>query len=388
MILGDLGADVIKVEEPGTGDGVRTIGPFYPDGMSHYFLAINRNKRSIAVDLKRPEGRDLILGLVAQSDVVVENFRPGVMNRLGLSFSELANRKPNIILCSISGFGQTGPMASRPSFDLVSQALSGLMSLTGEPDDPPTKLGLPIGDLAGGLWGAIAILAALQRRTESGPSQHIDLSLLEGVVGLLGYLGQLAMLTGDAPERVGSSHHSVVPYGRFEVKDGYIVLALHVGSFWRRFCQAIERPDLIEDPRFRTTNDRRQNRDVLVPIVEKILSVKTRADWSEILRAADVPFAPILDVAEALALDQLSVRGAIRALQDTSGKAVSVVGPTVRFAGEAEAELRRPPVLGEHSVEICANELGLDLATMQRLIREGILADAGTPLPTRDGSPA
>jgi formyl-CoA transferase/CoA:oxalate CoA-transferase len=388
MILGDLGADVIKVEEPGTGDGVRTIGPFYPDGMSHYFLAINRNKRSIAVDLKRPEGRDLILGLVAQSDVVVENFRPGVMNRLGLSFSELANRKPNIILCSISGFGQTGPMASRPSFDLVSQALSGLMSLTGEPDDPPTKLGLPIGDLAGGLWGAIAILAALQRRTESGPSQHIDLSLLEGVVGLLGYLGQLAMLTGDAPERVGSSHHSVVPYGRFEVKDGYIVLALHVGSFWRRFCQAIERPDLIEDPRFRTTNDRRQNRDVLVPIVEKILSVKTRADWSEILRAADVPFAPILDVAEALALDQLSVRGAIRALRDTSGKAVSVVGPTVRFAGEAEAELRRPPVLGEHSVEICANELGLDLATMQRLIREGILADAGTPLPTRDGSPA
>ncbi|WP_141005181.1 CaiB/BaiF CoA transferase family protein [Nocardioides humi] len=164
MILGDLGADVVKVEEPGHGDGVRDIGPFYSDGTSHYFMAINRNKRSIAIDMKTDAGRDLVLDLVAQSDVVIENFRPGVMERLGLGYDELVARRPDVIVCSISGFGRTGPMASMPSFDLVSQALSGVMSITGEPDSPPTKMGLPMGDLAGGLWGSIAILAALQRR--------------------------------------------------------------------------------------------------------------------------------------------------------------------------------------------------------------------------------
>jgi crotonobetainyl-CoA:carnitine CoA-transferase CaiB-like acyl-CoA transferase len=373
MILGDLGADVIKVEEPGHGDGVRAIGPFYPGGLSHYFLAINRNKRSIAVDMKAAAGRDLILDLVEHCDVVIENFRPGVMERLGLGFERLAERRHDVILCSISGFGRTGPMAQKPSFDLVSQALSGVMSITGEPEEPPTKMGLPMGDLAGGLWGSIAVLAALHERDRSHRPQHIDLSLLEGLTGLLGYLGQLTMLTGKSPERMGSSHHSVVPYGRFEVKDGYLVVALHVGSFWRHFCRAIGREDLIDDERFRSSGSRSKNRDVLLPIIEDILRQKTRAQWQELLDAADVPHAPLLDVSEALVQEQLDARGVLRSIAHPTAGDVQVVGPVVRFVGESQGPLRPPPLLGEHTREICQALLGWDEDMINNLIATGVL---------------
>ena len=298
-ILGDLGADVVKVEEP-EGDHVRTLPPFYPGEQSHYFLAINRNKRSIVVDVKTDEGRDLILDLVAHCDVVVENFRPGVLQRLGLGFETLKARRPDLILCSISGFGRSGPLRDQPSFDLVSQARSGVMSITGEADGPPTKLGLPLGDLGGGLWAAIAILAALHRRDRDGAPQHVDLSLLDGLMGLLGYLGQLALMTGQSPGRVGSGHHHIVPYGRFETADGYLVLALHVGAFWRRFCLAVDREDLITDPRFIDTAARRDNREDLQDIVEQILRTKTREEWEVVLSEADIPHGPVLDVVEAL----------------------------------------------------------------------------------------
>ncbi|MGY4783704.1 CaiB/BaiF CoA transferase family protein [Rhodococcus opacus] len=375
MILGDLGADVIKVEEPRNGDGVRGIGPFYPEGLSHYFLAINRNKRSIAVDMKTEAGRDLILDLVAQCDVVVENFRPGVMDRLGLSFDALKARRPDVILCSISGFGQTGPMARKPSFDLVSQALSGVMSITGEQDDPPMKMGLPMGDLGGGLWGAIAILAALHRRDHDHKPQHVDLSLLEGLVGLLGYLGQLSMLTGAPPERVGSSHHSVVPYGRFEAKDGYLVLALHVGGFWRGFCKAIDREDLIDDERFRSSGDRGKNRAELLPIIEEILRKKTRAEWQQLLNDADVPHAPLLDVTEALQQEQLVARGFVQQLVHPTEGEVSVVGPVVKFVGEKAPALRPPPGLGQHGREICRTVLGMDDAAIEDLIASSVIGE-------------
>lgn len=385
MILGDLGADVIKVEKPGHGDGVRDIGPFYPDGTSHYFLAINRNKRSIAVDMKSDAGRQLLLDLVEHSDVVIENFRPGVMEHLGLGFGELVARKPDIILCSISGFGRTGPMAQKPSFDLVSQSLSGVMSITGEPDSPPTKMGLPMGDLAGGLWGSIAILAALNRRHRDPTPQHVDLSLLEGLVGLLGYLGQLTMLTGKSPQRMGSDHHSVVPYGRFEVADGYLVIALHVGSFWRGFCRAIGREDLSDDPRFRSTRQRTANRDMLLPIVQDILRTKTRAEWQQLLDDADVPHAPLLDVAEALSQEQIRARGVLQPLHHPTAGNVEVVGPVVRFVGAAPAPLRPSPQLGEHGRELLSEVLGLDDAAIEALVVAGALS---VPDDTTSAAPA
>jgi crotonobetainyl-CoA:carnitine CoA-transferase CaiB-like acyl-CoA transferase len=388
MILGDLGADIIKVEEPGHGDGVRDIGPFYADGTSHYFLAINRNKRSIAVDMKAAAGRELILDLAAHSDVVIENFRPGVIERLGLGFDALVARRPDIILCSISGFGRTGPMSQKPSFDLVSQALSGVMSITGEPGSPPTKMGLPMGDLAGGLWGSIAVLAALNRRRGAPAPQHIDLSLLEGLTGLLGYLGQLTMLTGESPRRMGSDHHGVVPYGRFEVADGYLVIALHVGSFWRGFCRAIGREDLSDDPRFRSTRLRSANRDVLVPIVQGILRTKTRAEWQRLLDEADVPHAPLLDVAEALAQDQIRARCVLRPVQHPTAGSINVVGPVVRFVGEDAPELRPAPLLGEHGREVLAEVLGWDDEAIDDLIAGGVLSVPHSGTIARNDPPA
>jgi crotonobetainyl-CoA:carnitine CoA-transferase CaiB-like acyl-CoA transferase len=376
MILGDLGADVIKVEEPGHGDGVRDIGPFYPDGTSHYFLAINRNKRSIAVDMKSDSGRELILSLAAKSDVVIENFRPEVMERLGLGFEQLVARKPDIILCSVSGFGRTGPMANKPSFDLVSQALSGVMSITGETDQPPTKMGLPMGDLAGGLWSAIAVLAALNRRHRDPSPQHIDLSLLEGLIGLLGYLGQITMLTGESPKRMGSDHHSVVPYGRFEVADGYLVIALHVGSFWRGFCRAIGREDLADDERFRSTRRRNANREILLPIVQNILLTKTRAEWQRLLDEADVPHAPLLNVVEALGQDQVRAREVLKPLHHPTAGDVEVVGPVVRFVGEQPPVLRPSPLLGEHNGEVLREVLGLTDAAIDQLEATRVLAAA------------
>jgi crotonobetainyl-CoA:carnitine CoA-transferase CaiB-like acyl-CoA transferase len=385
MILGDLGADVIKVEEPGHGDGVRDIGPFYPDGTSHYFLAINRNKRSIAVDMKSDSGRELILDLVAKSDVVIENFRPEVMDRLRLGFEQLVARKADIILCSISGFGRTGPMANKPSFDLVSQALSGVMTITGEADQPPTKMGLPMGDLAGGLWSTIAVLAALNRRHHDPSAQHIDLSLLEGLMGLLGYLGQIAMLTGESPNRMGSDHHSVVPYGRFEVADGYLVIALHVGSFWRGFCRAIGREDLADDERFRSTRRRNANREILLPMVQAILLTKTRAEWQRLLDEADVPHAPLLDVVEALGQEQVRAREVLQPLHHPTAGDVEVVGPVVRFVGAKPPALRPSPLLGEHNREVLREVLGLGDADIDRLEEAKVIATGpaeATPAPT------
>lgn len=376
QILGDLGADVVKVEEPRVGDHVRTIAPYYPGGESHYFLAINRNKRGIVVDLKTEEGREVILDLAAESDVVIENFRPGVMDRLGIGFDALTRRREDTILVSISGFGSDGPSSQKPSFDLVTQARSGVMSITGESDGPPTKMGLPMGDLGGGLWGAISVLAALHARSQRPGPQHVDLSLLEGLVGLLGYLGQLAMLHGVSPGRVGSGHHSITPYGRFEVADGHIVLALHVGPFWRRFCRAVAREDLIEDPRFRTTEDRRAHREQLQAIVEDLLRQHTRAEWEEILDAADVPHGPILDVAEALAQEQIRERDVLQSFDHPTAGPVEVVGSPFRYAGNAgRRPPLAPPLLGQHTREILSTVLGYGDEKISRLVEAGVIEE-------------
>lgn len=383
MILADLGAEVLKIEELGKGDQTRTIPPFV-NGESHYFLAINRNKKSLAVDTRRPEGRDIILDLVRHSDVVLENFRTGVMERLGLSAETLMAIKPDLVICSISGFGKGTHLSDKPSFDLITQAMSGVMSINGEPDGPPTKLGIPMGDVGGGLWSAIAVLAGLQHRNATGKGIRIDYSLLDGMIGLLGYLAELYLVTGESPARMGSSHHSVVPYGRFPVKDGHIVIALHVGNFWRKFCGALGREDLVENPRYRTTADRQKHRDELEALITDILLTKTADEWHEILDRADVPHGTVNSVRQALEQRVVQERGLLKETRHPIAGAVRVVGSPLQFDLFGDTPYAAAPVLGAHTEPVLAGLLGYDAARIARLEQAGVIAlgGEGRPRPT------
>jgi crotonobetainyl-CoA:carnitine CoA-transferase CaiB-like acyl-CoA transferase len=298
QILGDLGAEVVKIEPPG-GDDTRRFPPFI-GAESHYFLALNRNKKSIVIDLKQEEGKDLLRQLVNKSDVLIENYRPGVMEKLGLGYDALSKINPRLIYCAISGFGQTGPMRDKPSFDIVTQAMSGALSVNGEAGRSPVKLGLPLGDMVGGVFGPTAILAAIHERHATGRGRQIDISLHDGLMGMLGYLAQLAFLTGEDPEPVGSMHPSIVPYGSFPASDGIIIIAVLSEAFWPKLCEALERPDLAADPRFDTLPKRREHRDVLEGIIGDITRTETVTEWATRLQAHDVPHAPILGITAAL----------------------------------------------------------------------------------------
>ncbi len=376
MILGDLGAEVIKIEERDGGDQTRTIPPFV-NGESHYFVAINRNKKSVALDARTPEGQALLLKIAARCDVVLENFRPGVLDRLGLSEARLKEVNPRLIVCSISGFGSTGPMRDKPSFDLVTQALSGVMSINGYPDGPPTKLGLPLGDIGGGLWAAIGVLAALAERNATGRAARVDLSLLEGLMGLLGYLGEMHFVTGENPGRMGNSHHSIVPYGLVPVKDGHMVLALHVGSFWRKFCRAIGREDWITELRFRTVKDRFRHRAELEPMIADVLMTRTIAEWREILDAADVPHGPVNNIGQALEQDVVRARGFIKQMRHPTAGTLRVVGSPLRYPGcYDEQPLDAPPLLGQHTREVLEALAGVSPAEVERLLETGVISVA------------
>ena len=381
MILGDLGAEIIKVEELDGGDQTRTVPPFQA-GESHYFLAINRNKKSVALDARTAEGKALLLEMVRACDIVLENFRPGVMDRLGLSYDTLVAHNPSVIVCSISGFGADSSSRDRPSFDLVTQGLSGVMSINGFPEQPPTKLGLPMGDLAGGLWGAIAVLAAVNDRHVTGKGARIDLSLLEGLMGLLGYIAQMHIVTGEIPGRMGNSHHNIVPYGVMPTKDGHIVLALHVGTFWRNFCVAIGREDLLTDPRFRGMKDRHANRDVLEALIRDMMMTKTTAQWQAILDAGDVPSGPVNDIAQALAQPLLEERGMLRDMQHpTAGHVRSLASPLHYPDRYADLPMTPPPRLGEHTDDVLRALCGVDNATLARLRAAGVIGATSTVQP-------
>ena len=378
LILADLGAEVIKIEEIGPGDQTRTIPPFV-NGESHYFLAINRNKSSVALDARTPAGQEILLKLALQCDVVLENFRPGVMERLGLGYAKLRELKPEIVMCSISGFGSQGAMRDKPSFDLVTQALSGVMSINGYADGTPTKLGLPLGDIGGGLWAALGVMAALNERHATGQGSHVDLSLLEGLMGLMGYLAEIYLVTGENPGRMGNSHHNIVPYGLMPVKDGHIVLALHVGEFWRKFCRAIGREDLIADARFRTVKDRYANRAELERQITEIMLTKTVVEWQQILDAADVPHAPVNNMGQALNQAIVRERGLVKTVQHPTAGPVKVVGSPLRFENKYEqARLDPPPLLGEHTRQVLGELAGLSDADIERLIQEKVIAVAST----------
>ncbi len=369
LALADLGAEIIKVEPPGGGDETRAFPPLR-EGESHYFLSINRGKKSIVVDLKTEQGIDLIKQLVSDCDILVENYRPGVMDRLGLGYEALSAVNPRLIYCAISGFGMDGPLRDRPSFDIVMQALSGALSVNGEMGETPTKLGIPLGDLVGGINGPIAILAALHERHATGRGRLIDISLFDGMLGMLGYLAQLAFFTGENPRPKGGQHPNLVPYGIFPAADGAIVIACLTNNFWGRICQALNMPDYITDDRYASIEKRREAREAVNGLITERTSVRTMDELIALFVEHEVPHAPILGVNEALAQPQAKARQMVVDVQHEKLGSIPIVNRPFKFPGEMMPAPSAPPTLGQHTETILSEIVGLDsqqIATLKAL---------------------
>jgi crotonobetainyl-CoA:carnitine CoA-transferase CaiB-like acyl-CoA transferase len=351
LLLGDLGADVIKIEPP-EGDESRGWGPPFLGGESAYFLAVNRNKRSVVLDLKGPAGRAALERLVARADVLVENVRPGVLARLGMSYERARALNPRLVYASISGFGQTGPRATQPAYDQVLQGLGGVMSLTGQPDGPPTKFGLPIADLAAGLFAAVAINAALFHRARTGEGQYLDASLLAGQVALLSFQAARYFATGQAPKRIGNRHPTIAPYETFPTADGWINVACGTERMWRSFCGALGLEELLADPRFQTNADRVANREALAERLAARFAELETTEAVARLEAADVPAGPVYDLAQVFADPQVRHLQLERTVSHPTAGPVRQTGFPFNLSA-TPPEIRRPaPRLGEHTAEV------------------------------------
>jgi len=374
MLLADMGAEVIKVEEPDGGDPMRVMGPpFLPDGESAYFLSINRNKKSVALDLTKPEGRRVFLDLAAEADVVWENFRPGVMERLGLAYAALARVNPRLVMCSISAYGQDGPYRDWPAFDLALQAMGGAMSVTGEDGRPPVRMGLPMGDLAGGMFGAFAVAGALFRRERTGRGAHVDLSLLDCQVSLLTYMAQYFWTDGRVPHPLGSGHASVVPYGALATRDGHLIVAIFAEKFWAGFCGAVERAEWVRDARFAANRDRVAHRAELMALIEPRFRELTTDEWLHRLHAAGVPAAPILAVDRVLDDPQVRHRRMVVELEHPRHGALATLGTPIKVDGALEAPLAPPARLGEHTDAVLRELLKYPAERIAALRREGVV---------------
>ncbi len=373
MLLGDLGADVVKVEAPGTGDETRSWGPPFQGGESTYFLAINRNKRSIALDLRHEEGRTVALRLAGSADVLVENFRPGVADRLGLGAAALTAANPGLVYCSISAFGQHGPGRDRPGYDLVVQAESGLMSVTGEPDGPPVKVGIAIADILSGMNAACAIVAALYGRpARGGRGGVIDAALYDGLLAFLSTLVTGYTASGHPPARWGSAHPQIVPYQGFAAADGHLVVCVTNEKFWRLLCECVERPELADYPRFATNADRVVHRDVLVPLLADAFARRTVGEWLERLGRAGIPAGPIRTLDAALADPVVAARQMLVTVEHPTAGPVRMAGVPWQGDAAAAAIRRPPPRIGEHTDAILA-EIGYDPPAVARLRARGVV---------------
>ncbi len=371
MLLAFLGAEVIKIEEPLEGDQARKTTLYYQDGLSAAFIAGNVGKKSVTLNLKTERGRSLFLRLVEQSDVVTDNFRPGTLDRLGLSYETLTAVNPRIIACSISGYGAWGPLKDAPAFDLTVQAMAGAMSITGEPGRPPVKMGVPVGDLAAGMAGAFGVAAALYRREKTGQGEQIDVSMFDVQVSLLHYHAQYYLASGEIPQPVGSAHPNVVPYQAFETQKGYVVVALWgVEYLWPVFCEAIEQPDLTHDERFATNEKRVKHRELLIPILEEVFQRRTAAEWMAIFEERRIPAAPVHTIDQVLALPQVEARQMLLHLtHPATGTPLPALGNPVKMGGDRAEAILPPPLLGQHTEEVLRGWLGLsdgDIADLRR----------------------
>lgn len=357
MLLADMGADVIKVEEPGVGDETRSWGPPFVGGEATYFLSVNRNKRSITVNLRAEAGRQIVYRLAGRADVVLENFRPGVARKLGVDYDALRAKNPRLIYTAFSAFGQTGPYAERPGYDLVLQAMGGIMSLTGYPDRPPVKMGVAISDLAAGMFAAYAVASALYVRARTGRGQYIDVALLDGQIALLSAWASSYFATGQVPGRYGSGHPQIVPYQAFPTRTFEIILCVTNEKFWRLLCDLLELGHLKDDPRYRTNPDRVRNRDRLLPILEARFLSRPGEEWLERLQAAGIPCAPINTVDRALGDPQVRARGMVVEVDHPTAGRLALPGPPYKLSETPATVRAAPPLLGQHTDEVLA-ELG------------------------------
>jgi crotonobetainyl-CoA:carnitine CoA-transferase CaiB-like acyl-CoA transferase len=374
--LADLGADVIKVEDPRNGGDIGRYVPPYQDGEdSLYFETFNRNKRSISLDLRNPDGRTVLHHLVREVDAVYSNLRGDQPGKLGITYAQLRHVNPAIVCCSLSGYGQTGPLAAQPAYDYVIQGRAGWMSLTGEPDGPPTKSGLSLVDFCGGYVAALAVLAGIWRARREGSGCDCDVSLLETATSLLSYVGTWTASRGYAAARVSDSAHlSIVPFQNFLTADRWIVVACPKEHFWRSLCDALGRRDLLEDPRFATMTMRHANRESLIALLKEIFAARPAAEWLELLTAAGVPCSPVNEVAAALEDSQIRARDGVYEIPHPTLGTVRHVASPLRV-GELPAPRRRGPFRGEHTRDVLRSVCGYDDARLAALARGGAFGD-------------
>jgi len=371
MTLGDLGADVIKVEPPGRGDDTRSFPPYW-NGESTYYLSANRNKRSITLDLATQAGQDVARSLAMQSDILIENFRPGTTERWGLDYEQLREINPRLIYCTISAVGSDGPDSNRSGVDLLMQAYGGLMSITGEEHGAPVRVGTSVVDLTAGANAVQGILAALYLRERTGKGQRIESSLLEGQVSWLTYHAVAYFASGEAPGRLGSFHASVAPYGAFPTNDGYLVVAVATDALWRRFCGALEHPELVEDPRFAKNVERCANRDELHAVLLPILAERTAAAWADAMDQAGVPCSPVNTLDTVLSLPQVLHREMVVDIPREDLPDLRLPGVAIKLSDTPGSVRMPPPRLGEHADEILA-ELGYDTERIAELREQKII---------------
>ncbi|QWE00961.1 CoA transferase [Polynucleobacter sp. JS-Mosq-20-D10] len=373
MLLGDLGAEIIKIEEPASGDESRTYGPPFIHGESAYFLSVNRNKKSCAVNLKTPEGIALIRDLALKSDVLIENFRPGTLKKFGLSYEELTKQNPGLIYCAITGFGQTGPDSHRPGYDLIIQGESGVMDITGDPDGPPTKVGTSIADLITGQYASQGVLAALVERSRTGVGRRVEVAMYDCLASLLTFNAGSYFSTGNLPKRKGNSHPSIVPYETFETLDGWINIGVANDKFWNSFCKVIDRLDLQHDPKFAIASDRVKNRLELLPIIREIIKKNKKSYWIELLEKAGIPSGMIKNVGEVCDSEQLVSRGMVLNMPHPTAGIVKNIDSPLRFDDRNDEVHIAPPILGQHTREILRDILKISPAEIMSLEKKGAI---------------
>jgi glutaryl-CoA transferase len=373
MFLGDLGAEVVKVEQPGVGDDTRGWGPPFTGGESAYFLCVNRNKKSVTIDLKSKEGVALLRRLAARADVLIENFRPETMDRLGLGEKDLRATNPSLIYASLSGFGADGPMSDAPGYDLIVQAWGGLMSITGPADGEPSKVGVAIIDLVAGLMLGKSIAAALFAREKLGVGQKIDTSLLEAEVACLINVGSNYLVEGNIPRRWGNAHPSIVPYQSFKTADGYLVIGVASEGIWRRFCQAIGRAEWADDSRFEKNSNRVENRGVLIAAISEIFLDRETDAWLKLLNQAEVPCAPVQTVDQVFKAPQVLHREMLVQVEHPRAGTVRMAGIPVKFSVTPASVRLPPPLLGQHTEEVLASWLEVDGKEIAELKRKAVI---------------